>query len=129
MAVTALFNDFDEDGSGRITLRNMRRIARELGENLSDDELHLLARNCAVLRFRVGEKLECRMEAQGYEKSWYKAEILQIKEDGSIKVRWGYIGAALDQNCYGAVDNGGPAAFAACPCALPYPPLMDLAQT
>eukprot|EP00908_Phaeocystis_cordata_P008771 Transcript_19468.p3 GENE.Transcript_19468~~Transcript_19468.p3 ORF type:complete len:274 (+),score=138.59 Transcript_19468:477-1298(+) len=41
-----------------------------------------------VLRFRVGEKLECRMEAQGYEKSWYKAEILQIKEDGSIKVQY-----------------------------------------
>lgn len=28
-----------KDSSGRITLRNMRRIARELGENLSDDEL------------------------------------------------------------------------------------------
>ena len=28
---------FDEDGTGRITLRNMRRISRELGENLSDE--------------------------------------------------------------------------------------------
>ena len=33
------FELFDEDGTGRITLRNMRRISRELGENLSDDEL------------------------------------------------------------------------------------------
>jgi hypothetical protein len=33
-------------------------------------------------------------------------------EDESIKVRWGYIGSALDKNCYGAPDNGGPAAFA-----------------
>tara|TARA_B110001452_G_C15098710_1_gene383131 strand:+ start:142 stop:648 length:507 start_codon:yes stop_codon:yes gene_type:complete len=36
------FELFDEDGSGRITLRNMRRIARELGENLSDDELQAM---------------------------------------------------------------------------------------
>ena len=33
---------FDEDGSGAISLRNMRRVARELGENLSDDELQAM---------------------------------------------------------------------------------------
>ena len=33
------FQLFDEDSSGRISLRNMRRIAKELGENLTDDEL------------------------------------------------------------------------------------------
>ena len=42
---------FDEEGSGRISLRNMRRIAKELGEPLSDDELQARrARDPAVLR-------------------------------------------------------------------------------
>lgn len=33
------FRLFDEDKSGKISLRNLKRIARELGETLTDDEL------------------------------------------------------------------------------------------
>ena len=31
-----------QDSSGRISVRNMRRIAKELGENLTDDELQAM---------------------------------------------------------------------------------------
>jgi len=36
------FQIFDGDGSGAISLKNMRRVAKELGENMTDDELQAM---------------------------------------------------------------------------------------
>ena len=36
------FSLFDDDKTGKINLKNMKRIARELGENLTDDELQAM---------------------------------------------------------------------------------------
>ncbi len=33
------FNFFDEDKSGKISLKNLKRVAREIGEPLTDDYL------------------------------------------------------------------------------------------
>jgi centrin-3 len=33
------FQLFDEDNSGKISLRNLRRVAKEIGDRLEDDEL------------------------------------------------------------------------------------------
>lgn len=36
------FRLFDDDETGRISLRNMRRVARELGETIGDEELQAM---------------------------------------------------------------------------------------
>lgn len=37
--VRRAFRLFDDDNTGRISLRNLRRVAKELGENLGEEEL------------------------------------------------------------------------------------------
>mmetsp|Transcript_1515 Transcript_1515/g.2650 ORF Transcript_1515/g.2650 Transcript_1515/m.2650 type:complete len:131 (-) Transcript_1515:2401-2793(-) len=37
--IMKIFALFDEEGTGKITFRNLKRVAQELGEDLTDEEL------------------------------------------------------------------------------------------
>ena len=39
--IRRVFQPFDDDNTGKISIRNLRRVAKEIGDRLEDDELYV----------------------------------------------------------------------------------------
>ena len=46
--IRRVFKLFDDDETGKISFRNLKRVARELGENMTDEELQAVINFCDV---------------------------------------------------------------------------------
>jgi len=52
--IPQVFALFDDDNTGTISFRNLKRVATELGENLTDEELQEMIGECRLVGTRRG---------------------------------------------------------------------------
>lgn len=48
------FRLFDDDNTGRISFKNLKRVSKELGENITDDELQVNNFSNQKFQFYIG---------------------------------------------------------------------------
>ena len=75
------FRLFDDDETGTISLKNLRRVAKELGENMTDDELQEVVDFCDKDgRGEITPDEFCAIMQQAATQQQQKAQQQQLKQ-------------------------------------------------
>lgn len=84
--IMKVFNLFDDDQSGTISLRNLKRVAKELGETMSGTLVYkkpLVASACFHGRLATGSQVTRGSRAFQQSGSWFcSMEVLLIRHGG-----------------------------------------------